>query len=55
MNKAVAIIIGKIKINPVEWYVQHHTPSIQQQALLSKQLLGKTPTELHYVEQSVFF
>ena len=28
--------------------------SISQQAILSKQILSKVPTELHYVERSVF-
>ena len=51
MNKADATNIGKIKI---EWYVPHHTPSIQQQTILSNQNLKKLPTELQYAERSVF-
>ena len=35
-------------------YVPHYTPSIQQQGILSKQILNKIPTELRYVEGSVF-
>ena len=35
-------------------YVPHYIPSIQQQGILSKQILSKTPTELMYVERSVF-
>ena len=31
-----------------------YTPSIPQQAILSKQILSRTPTELQYVERSVF-
>ena len=53
MNKGKAIDIGKIKVNSFEWFVTHYTPSIQQQALLSKPFLSETPTELHYVDRSV--
>ena len=43
----------KIKINALEWYVPGYTASISNQAMLSKQILSKTPTELQYVERSV--
>ena len=54
LNKDNAINIGKIKINALEWYVPHYTPSIQQQSILSKQILNKTPTQIQYPEKSVF-
>ena len=54
LNKGNAINIGKIKINAIEWYIPHYTPSMQQQAILSKQILNKTPTEIKYAERSVF-
>ena len=54
LNKDNAINIGKVKINAIEWYVPHYTPSIQQQAILSKQILNKTPTQIQYPERSVF-
>ena len=54
LNKANAINLGKIKINALEWYVPHYTPSIQQQSILSKQILNKTPTQIQYPERSVF-
>ena len=54
LNKGHAINIGKIKINAIEWYVPHYTPSMQQQSILSKQILNKTPTEIKYPERSVF-
>ena len=53
-NKANATVIDKIKINSIEWYVPHYTPSIPQQTLLSKQTSSKLPTELQSVERSVF-
>ena len=54
LNKANAINNGKIKINAIEWYIPHYTPSMQQQAILSKQILNKTPTQIQYPERSVF-
>ena len=54
LNKANAINNGKIKINAIEWYVPHYTPSVQQQNILSKQILNKTPTQIQYPERSVF-
>ena len=53
LNKANAINNGKIRINAIEWYVPHYTPSIQQQSILSKQILNKTPTQIQYPERSV--
>ena len=54
LNKGNAINNGKIKINAIEWYVAHYTPSIQQQAILSKQILHKSPTDIKYPERSMF-
>ena len=54
LNKGNAINIGKIKINAIEWYVTHYTLSIQQQSILSKQVLNKTPSQVQYQERSVF-
>ena len=54
LNKGNAINNGKIKIIAIEWYVPHYTPSMQQQAILSKQIINKTPTQIQYPERSVF-
>ena len=54
INKAAGIADAKIKIDHIHWYVLHYTPSMLQQAIMSKQVLKKTPTELRYVERSVF-
>ena len=54
LNKGNAINIGEIKINAMEWYVPHYTPSIQQQSILAKQIINETPTEINYPERSVF-
>ena len=54
IDKAGANAEARTKIDHIHWYVPHYTPSIQQQSNLSKQILSKTPTELRYVERSVF-
>ena len=54
LNKGNAINNGEIKINAIEWYVPHYTPFIQQQSILSKQVLNKTPAQIQYPERSVF-
>ena len=54
LNKANANNNSKIKINAIEWYVPHYIPSMQQQSIISKQILNKTPTEIEYLERSVF-
>ena len=43
-----------IKIDHIDWYVPHYTPSIQQQDIISKQNLSQTPAELRYVERTAF-
>ena len=54
LKKANATNNGKIKINAIKWYVPHYTPSMQQESILTKEILSKTPTEVHYPERSVF-
>ena len=54
LSKDNATNIGEIKIDAFEWYVPRFDPSIPHKAILSKQLLSKTPTELQHVERSVF-
>ena len=54
IDKANGIADARIKIDHIHCYVPHYTPSIQQQSTLSKQILSETPTELRYVERSVF-
>ena len=54
LNKANATNNAKIKTNAIEWYIPHYTPSMQQQSILSKQIIDKTPTQIQYPERSVF-
>ena len=53
LYKDISTNIGKKVINN-EWYIAHYTPSIPQRAIISKQISSKLPTELQFVERSVF-
>ena len=54
MNKDNATVLGEVKINAFEWYVRHYTASMSQQTVLSNQIVNKKPTDLQYIERSVF-
>ena len=54
LNKGDAINLGKVKINAIEWYVPHYTAIMSQQTLLSNQIVDEIPTDLQYIERSVF-
>ena len=54
IDKAGGTADARIKIGNIHWYVPHYKISIQQQSILSDQISCKTPTELRYVERSVF-
>ena len=54
LKKAEAIDDARVKIDNIHWYVPHYTTSSPQQGIISKQISSKTPTELRYIEGSVF-
>ena len=54
IDKVAGIADARIKIDHIHCYVPQYIPPIQQQSILSNQVLSKTPTELRYVERSVF-
>ena len=54
IDKVAGIAEARIKIDHIHLYVPHYTPSMHQEAIMSKQIFDKTPTELRYVERSVF-
>ena len=54
IDKVAGIADARIKTDHIHWYVPHYTPSISQQGKMSKKISNKTPTELRYVERSVF-
>ena len=54
LNKANATTNANIKIDSLERYVPHYTPSLNEYKKLMTQIKQKTPTNLHYPERSVF-
>ena len=54
LNKDNATVLGKVKINAIEWYIPQYTASMSQQTVLSNQIVNKIPTELQYIERSVY-
>ena len=54
MHNVRGIVDARIKKDHVYWYVPHYTPCIEQQGILCQQILSKSPTELNYIERSVF-
>ena len=54
LNKSNALNDAKIKNNSTEWIVPQYTPDVKQQSILMNQNVNNVPTELHYVERSVF-
>ena len=54
IDKVAGIAEARIKIDHIHWYIPHYTPSVQQQTILFKQIKEEKPTELRYVERSVF-
>ena len=54
LNKANATNNAKNKINSLDWYVPHYTPSLEEYNKLFNQINNKNPTNLHYLERSVF-
>ena len=50
----MAIADARIKIDLIHWYVGYYTPSFQQQGIISEQISSNTPTELRYVERSLY-
>ena len=54
LNNADATELRKIKIISFEWYMSLYIPSIPQEAILSKVVLRKVPTQLQFVKKRVF-
>ena len=53
LNKTNATNNAKIKINSLDWYVPHYTPSLNEYNKLLNQIKNKNPTNLHYPKRSV--
>ena len=49
LSKGKATNNAKFKINSIDWYIPHYTPSFVQERILKSQIVNKKPTELRYV------
>ena len=54
LNKDNAVVVGRVKINSLDWYIPHYSPNLEEYNKLMNQIKKNTPTQLNYVERSVF-
>ena len=54
LNKDNAVVVGRVKINSLDWYVPHYSPNLEEYTKLMTQIKKNSPTLLHYPETSVF-
>ena len=54
LNKDNAVANGWVRINSLNWYIPHFSPNLEEYTKLMTQIKKKTPTQLNYIERSVF-
>ena len=54
MNKDNAVAIAGVKINSLDWYVPHYSADLEEYNKLMILIRKNTPTQLNYIEKSVF-
>ena len=54
LGRAAATATAKVLRETIDWYVPHNTPSVEKQAGVFKQTWSETPTDLRYIEVTVF-
>ena len=54
LNKDNAVANGRVKINSLDWYVPHYSPNLEEYNKLMNQIKKNSPTQLNYIERSVF-
>ena len=54
LNNDNAVAIGRVKNNGLDWYVPHYSPNLEEYNKLMNQIKKNTPTQLNYLERSVF-
>ena len=54
LNKDNAVVNGRVKINSLDWYVPHYSPNLEEYKKLMTQIKKNSPTQLNYIERSVF-
>ena len=48
------VVVGRVKINSLDWYVPHYSPNLEEYNKLMNQIKKHSPTLLDYPERSVF-
>ena len=54
LNKDNAVANARVKINSLDWYVPHYSPNLEEYNKPMTQIKKNTPTQLNYIEKSVF-
>ena len=54
LNKDNTVVIGRVKITSLDWFVPHYSANLEEYTKLMTQIKKNTPTLLHYPERSVF-
>ena len=54
LNKAEENADTRTNVDNIHWCIHRYPPSSPQQGILYKPILSKTPTEIRYIEPSVF-
>ena len=54
LNKDNSVVNGRVKINSLDWYVPHFSPNVEEYNKLMTQIKKNSPTQLNYIERSVF-
>ena len=52
--RTAAVDAANVIVKDISWYIPHYIPSIENQQLVLNQKLNKDPTELNYIERTVF-
>ena len=52
--RGAGVDAAKVVIKDIGWYIPHFTPSLENQQIVMDQLLNKDPTELYYIERTVY-
>ena len=54
LNKDNAVANGRVKTNSLDMYVAHYSANLEEYNKLMTQIKKNTPTQLNYIERSVF-
>ena len=52
--RTAAVDAAKVDVKDISWYIPHYVPILENQQLVPNQILNKDPTELSYIERTVF-